>query len=114
MDWITPIIAIGNYEDAQRIEMTVPDIAFVLDATFETHIMHSVPTLKLSIADGQAIPDDAIDAAVAFINLAHTLRKKILVHCVAGASRSVSLVAAWMAHTYDKPVEEMIDAERQQ
>lgn len=100
MDWITSKIAVGDMKDAEAlVGRTVDATDFVLNATVELGFRYPVPSLRIPIWDGEEIPGDYIAVAVDFIRSVVARDNTILVHCIAGQSRSTSLVAAYLAKT---------------
>lgn len=96
MDWITPQIAIGNYLDAQNAKEEEVDAILCLkpnccDETNDTFDIACVP-----LVDGAGNSRDDFDEAVEFIDAIVSEGDRILVHCHAGRSRSVSIVARYL------------------
>ncbi len=96
MDWITPQIAIGNYLDAQNAKEEEVDAILCLkpnccDETNDTFDIACVP-----LVDGAGNSYQDFDEAIAFIDDVVSEGDCILVHCHAGRSRSVSIVARYL------------------
>jgi len=96
---ITPIadgISIGNADDARRLENPTFDATLnvAIDLDIEDHFKWRH---KVGLLDG---PGNNPSTFIAALILLHSLvqqRKRILVHCQAGTSRSVMVVATYVA-----------------
>ena len=94
MDWITQELALGDMKDSYDVP---PEIDLVLNAATEVPTGHDKPCLRLPIWDGQEIPFELLDRARRFLEASDEAGYKVLVHCVAGISRSPSIVAMHIA-----------------
>jgi dual specificity MAP kinase phosphatase len=92
---ITDRIYIGTYHSATMLDFTnSAGITHVLNCTPDPHDgLSKFRVSQLNINDGYEIPFDTIQFALGFIDKA-VRDGKVLVHCHAGVSRSVSLVCA--------------------
>lgn len=98
MDWITDKIAIGNYLDAQEAVGKVEAILCLKeDCCNEDN--PEVDVLALPLIDGAGNDPRLFDDAVNFIHEVVTSGDRILVHCHAGRSRSVCIVARYLMVT---------------
>lgn len=93
MDWITENIAIGNFLDAQNPE----GIDFILclkpDCCTERE---DIETVCIPLIDGVGNNRALLRKALAELTQAVADRMKVMVHCHAGRSRSVSIVARYL------------------
>ncbi len=94
MDWITGQIAIGNFIDAQNVSNEVDAILCLKEnCCDEERIDFEILTLPL--LDGSGNDKRLFDDAVEFIHDVVSNGEKILVHCHAGRSRSVCILARY-------------------
>ena len=96
MDWITSRIAIGNFIDAESAIESELDAILCLkenccDEKDERFLVSCVP-----LVDGAGNAKDMFDDAVDFIDDVVSDGERILVHCHAGRSRSVCIVARYL------------------
>lgn len=101
---ITDDIYIGDWQDATRHAEKFTDIFTV---AFDSHFKgnHFYPLVDGKSSDNKRLLYDAI------FDLISTRKKnegKILVHCVSGISRSVSVVAGYIMTKYDYSVEDAL------
>lgn len=98
MNKIIDRIYIGNYQSADMLNYRNPEgITHVLNCTPDAHRgLRDFDVRQLDIDDGFEIPVDIIRFAISTIADAIHAKGKILVHCHAGVSRSVSLVCAYL------------------
>ena len=100
MDWITNNIAIGNYLDA-----SVDDLAFQVDAVLClkenccNEDRTDVDVLCVPLIDGSGNNPRDIREAVQYVRDIISANERILVHCHAGRSRSVAIVARYLTET---------------
>jgi protein-tyrosine phosphatase len=94
MNWITDNIALGSCMDIY----TLKGVDFILNMAAEVPpVYNGIPILHLKIYDGNTIENSILDEALNYIAKADRLNKKIFVHCIAGISRSPSIVASYLA-----------------
>jgi len=95
MDWITDYIAIGNFIDAKDASKDEVDAILCVkpDCCSEDNIIFDVMCLPL--VDGSGNDCRYLDDAVDFIDDVVSSGERILVHCHAGRSRSVCMVARY-------------------
>jgi protein-tyrosine phosphatase len=94
MDWITDQIAIGNYIDAIECASDVDAILCLKLNCCDTRT--DIDVLCFPMNDGPGNKKENILDAVEYISDVVSSGGKILVHCHAGRSRSVSIVAAYL------------------
>ena len=95
MDWITDLVALGDFEDSRD-----PDgVDAVLNVAAEAPVLHDLPCLHLKIEDQQPISPRDLRQALGFLADRTTVGHRVLVHCWAGVSRSPAIVAAFMTIT---------------
>lgn len=98
MDWITNHIAIGNFLDAKE-HSTEFDAMLCL----KQNCCDSSQTLSdvfcLPLIDGPGNRPSDIIAAVQYLADCVNSGEKVLVHCHAGRSRSVAVVARYLMHS---------------
>lgn len=101
MNKITDQIYIGNYSSAEMLDYGNREgITHILNCTPSYHEgLESFNVKQININDGFAIPLESIRFAIESITEAVSSGGKILVHCHAGVSRSVSLVCAYLMYT---------------
>jgi len=97
---ITDQIYIGTYSSAQMLDFTNRvGITHVLNCTPDEHAgLKGFNVRQLNINDGFEIPAEAIRFALVSIATAIHNHGRILVHCHAGVSRSVSIVCAHLMY----------------
>ena len=95
MDWITPQIAIGNFLDAKRISTEIDAILCLKGHCCEERRL-DIDVLVLPLIDGRGNDRRRIGDAVQYIRDVVNAGDRILVHCHAGRSRSVSVVAYYL------------------
>lgn len=98
MNFILDRLAIGSYDDA--IDLALLDshsITGVLDLTIETS--YSLPPrilrLKIPMEDGIPLKPDHIRLSVNWLRQA-IRERRILIHCLAGISRSTSITMCYL------------------
>ena len=94
MDWITKQIAIGNYLDAQNIPSEVNAVLCLKRGCFCLR-RTDVDAEYIPLNDGPGNKSQDLKDALAFIDDVVSSGEKILVHCHAGRSRSVIVVARY-------------------
>lgn len=110
MDWITQNIAIGNFFDAQgAIERQEVDAVLCLRPDCCDEDSEQCNILCIPLTDGGGNTQKSVVDALDFIHEAVSNDEKILVHCHAGRSRSVCIVAAYLlrygGHSEDSALE---------
>ena len=95
MDWITERIAVGNYIDAMEHEKDVHAILCLRPECCDENNTN-VDVLCIPLVDGPGNSTVNVTAALQFIHDVVSAGEKILVHCHAGRSRSVCVVAAYL------------------
>lgn len=97
MDWIADQIAIGNYRDAAAAKQPIDAILCLTGCCDERR--EDMEVLKVPLNDGAGNDPRHVDEAVDFLSDMVDAGARILVHCHAGRSRSVAIVARHlMAH----------------
>ena len=95
MDWITPQIAIGNFLDAQQVFDEVDAILCLKEECCDEG-RADIDVLAIPLIDGKGNDRRQIEEAVHYIQDVVAAGERILVHCHAGRSRSVSIVARYL------------------
>jgi histidinol-phosphate aminotransferase len=95
MDWITDLIALGDFEDSRDPE----DVDAVLNVAAEAPVVHDLPCLHLKVEDQQPINGRDLNLALGCLTDRTAVGHRVLVHCWAGVSRSPAIVAAFIAMT---------------
>ncbi|MBI4552116.1 MAG: dual specificity protein phosphatase family protein [Candidatus Latescibacteria bacterium] len=98
MNFILDRLAIGTYDDAVNLGLLEShDITGVLDLTIET--AYSLPPrilrLKVPMEDGVPLKPDHIRLSINWLRQA-IRERRILVHCMAGISRSPSIAMCYL------------------
>ena len=93
MDAITQYIYIGNFQDARG---PLEGFESVLCLADECEDREDVALFHIPLIDGAGNNPDRVAEALAVITDSVKAQQKILVHCHAGRSRSVTVVARWM------------------
>ena len=96
MDWITKNIAIGNFVDARKLRLSDADAVLCLienccDETNDRHCVMCVP-----LVDGAGNDPNVLEEAIDFLDAIVKSGERVLVHCHAGRSRSVCVVARYL------------------
>ncbi|MBF0235349.1 MAG: dual specificity protein phosphatase family protein [Desulfamplus sp.] len=94
MDWITDKIAIGNFRDAREFESEVDAILCLIPNCCDEENA-AVDTLSIPLRDANGNRKQDAQLAIEFISGVVASGDRILVHCQAGRSRSVCIVAAY-------------------
>ncbi|MEE2709928.1 MAG: dual specificity protein phosphatase [Gemmatimonadota bacterium] len=98
MDFVLDRVAIGSYDDAIDLSaLQANDVTAVLDLASE--VSYSLPPsilrLKIPMEDRIPLKHDYIRLAVNWLRNA-SQERRVLVHCLAGISRSVTIVMCYM------------------
>ena len=94
MDWITDNIAIGNFIDAEKASGKV-DAVLCLKPDCCSEDCTDYDVYALPLIDGPGNDKRFLDDAINFIDEVVSSGETILVHCHAGRSRSVCMVARY-------------------
>ena len=106
MDWITNNIAIGNYVDAQNPDLRVDFILCLKpDCCFDRS---DIETACIPLIDGAGNNPALLRKALSELDQAVADGMKVLVHCHAGRSRSVSVVARYLMDSMGITAEEAL------
>jgi atypical dual specificity phosphatase len=101
---------LGSIADAERLAKSNPDrITAVLTLCPQPPRSKAIGVeyFHFPIADDRPIPAELLDTI--FLALSKSIRSgRVLVHCVAGSSRSPIIIAAWMQNVGYKNVEECL------
>lgn len=95
MDWITDRIALGNYIDAENARKKDVDAILCLKPDCCNEANEELDILCIPLVDGSGNDSRLFDDAVNFIDDIVSTGGKILVHCHAGRSRSVCILARY-------------------
>ncbi|MFH4979171.1 hypothetical protein AB6A40_005880 [Gnathostoma spinigerum] len=106
MSEILPRLFVGNLGDsvdkAQLTANNITDILSIHDLSRENPLHNSFNVLRLHLSDRpEANISELFSQSNAFIHSARLKNRSVLVHCLAGASRSVCLVAAYIIAVTD-------------
>ncbi len=98
MDFILNNVAVGSYEDAINLQsLEANEITAVLDLASE--VSYSLPPsilrLKIPMEDRMPLKQEYIKLAVNWLRNAADERT-VLVHCLAGISRSITIVMCYL------------------
>lgn len=99
MDWITEQIAIGNFIDAKNISNEVNAILCLKENCCDEGRV-DLEILTIPLLDGSGNNKRFFDEAVDFIDNVVSGGEKILIHCHAGRSRSVCILARYFMIKY--------------
>lgn len=95
MDWITTNIAIGNFVDARNVTASDVDAALCLKDGCCDERETRFCVMCVPLVDGPGNDPRLLEDAIDFIDAIVSDGEKILVHCHAGRSRSVCVVARY-------------------
>lgn len=108
MEFVTELIAIGNWRDAQNIaalkEARIEAVVCVANwvrMPRKHYKRAGIIARKLSIDDSTPLPPKKEKELLSLLNFVDTMvlaRRRCLVHCAAGISRSAAFIAVWL-HT---------------
>ena len=108
MDWITDYIAIGNYLDARQVTKEKVDAILCLKPNCCSEKSSIFEIASIPLKDGAGNDPRDIEEAVAFIDAIVSEKERILVHCHAGRSRSVGIVARYFMQVCGMSKEEAL------
>ena len=112
MDWITREIAIGNCDDAVRLDgLRGAGIAGILSLTGwpnSANNVHGIDWRCVELIDGEGNEVVRLQQAVWHLHELVTTRGSVLVHCMEGVSRSPLVVASYLADTAGRPFDECL------
>ena len=94
MNWITENIALGNFLDAQNPPAEIDSILCLKPDCCQGR--KDIDVLHIPLVDGSGNNPVLFKKAVDFIRQRVFAGKRILVHCHAGKSRSVCIVARYL------------------
>lgn len=112
MDWITSDIAIGNCDDAVRLEsLKSAGVSGILSLTGWPNSAlnrHGLAWRCVELIDGDGNEVGRLKDALIHL---HALRQSgaVLVHCMEGVSRSALVVASYLADRDGRPFEECLE-----
>lgn len=95
MDWITEQIAIGNFRDALALPAGI-DAVLCLKEDCCDEGQEDVEVFCVPLVDGPGNDPRGVGEAIRFIADVVDAGERILVHCHAGRSRSVAVVARYL------------------
>ncbi|MFC2993218.1 dual specificity protein phosphatase family protein [Halomonas tibetensis] len=95
MDWINPNIAVGNFHDARNATKEELDAVLCLATDCCSEDNDELNILCVPLVDGAGNEQRFIEDAIDFIHDIVSNGERILVHCHAGRSRSVCMVARY-------------------
>jgi protein-tyrosine phosphatase len=112
LDWITSEIAIGNCDDARRLDVLCSaGIGSILSLTGWPNGESNTRGLVwrcVELIDGHGNPVTRLHQAVWQLHELVT-QSKVLVHCMEGVSRSPLVVASYLADKAARPFEECLN-----
>ena len=94
MDWITDQISIGNVFDAQSLPREIETVLCLLAGCCTDRT--DVDALCVPLQDGPGNRPGDLEDALRFLDDAVRAGERVLVHCHAGRSRSVVVVARYL------------------
>ncbi|MDD2899024.1 MAG: dual specificity protein phosphatase family protein [Desulfuromonadaceae bacterium] len=106
MDWITDQIAIGNVNDALAPDLAVDFILCLKPGCCADR--SDFDAVCIPLVDGAGNNQALIRQALSELNQAVADGLKVLVHCHAGRSRSVSVVARYLMESMGITAEEAL------
>jgi hypothetical protein len=112
LDWITPEIAIGNCDDAVRLdELRDAGIAGILSLTGwpnSANNVHGIDWRCVELVDGEGNDPLRLRHAVRQLHELVSTRQRVLVHCMEGVSRSPLVVASYLADSAGRAFDECL------
>ena len=94
MDWITDQIAIGNFADARELSAAIDAVLCLKHGCCDDR--EDVDAICIPLVDGSGNSRIAVREAITYIHEVIVSGRRILVHCHAGRSRSVVVVARYL------------------
>ncbi len=113
MDWITDKIALGDCVDAKKVYMDIAGVDATVNCYNGSPIEHDKEYCRVNVNDGYPIADIAIQGAFDFLDKMMGENKKVLVHCMAGISRSPSILAGYISFKMGCSIEDALKCIRQ-
>jgi len=107
MDWITDQLAIGNFLDAQSLPGGVDAVLCLREDCCDGRT--DIDALCVPLIDGPGNSPGDIEDALDLIREVVTAGQRILVHCHAGRSRSVVVVARYLMRNRGLTVQAALD-----
>jgi len=98
VDWITDQIAIGNYVDAANLEKSIEAVLCLKPLCSCDPMSKEVDIECVPLVDGPGNSPLDVQNAINYIDDIVSAGDRILVHCHAGRSRSVVIVAQYLVH----------------
>ena len=95
MDWVTENIAVGNFLDADSATKDEVDAIVCLKPECCSEDNETIDVFCLPLIDGAGNDKRYFNDAVDFIDDVVSSGERVLVHCHAGRSRSVCMVARY-------------------
>jgi hypothetical protein len=112
LDWITREIAIGNCDDAVRLdELRNAGIAGILSLTGwpnSANNLHGIDWRCVELIDGEGNEIVRLQRAVWHLHELVVTRRSVLVHCMEGVSRSPLVVASYLADSTGRTFEDCL------
>ena len=93
MDWIRPDLAIGNHLDARAVDADAVDAIVCLKPRCCDEDRTDIDVYAFPMIDGGGNPPAVLDDAVSTATELVEDGQRVLVHCHAGQSRSVCVLA---------------------
>lgn len=118
MDWITDDILIGNRPDARDLELIEKhgiEAILSLDGSMvkKKAAQFGVKNMVgIKLIDGPGNDRRHLELAIWHLGQLLQSHSPVLVHCRAGRSRSVAVVAAYLAQSQGRPFEDALDEVR--
>lgn len=111
MDPVTDALFVGDSEDAHdTVSVDDAGVTVVLSLTHTTPPSGGYRVVDCPLVDGPRNDPAAFAAAVETLVALLEAGECVLVHCSAGASRSVAVAAAALACVDGRPVDDALDA----
>jgi hypothetical protein len=95
-DFVTDRIMVGSRSAAVDPDLPATGVTAILNVAREVCYDSPLPFAKVGLTDGPDNPPFALHVAVATLTSLLAVHKKVLVHCAAGASRSVIVVCCYL------------------